>query len=117
MKLLVLEQNDTVSKIYQNIFDKKNYCVDFTKTEFECLDRIQDGYDYVVLSSQNSDSDGLFEAKIREKRPQQKIYPLSTHLDSEGSQYQKETQEILEKPFALLTMVAKIESEKLTQDY
>ncbi len=112
MKLLVLEQNEVVSRIYKNIFNKKNYEADFAKNDSECIDRIEGNYDYVVINDPINDSQCILEAKIRKIRPSQKIFSLAPYIKYDGEYAHSETQEIIEKPFAMLNMVAKLESEK-----
>ena len=114
MKLLVVEQNDLVSKIYKKIFQEKNYEADFAKNNSDCLEKIEGNYDYVVVP--NHDSQSAFEEEIRRIKPNQKIFSLSSYMDSESPQELKETCDIIEKPFALLAMVAKLESKKVIQN-
>jgi DNA-binding response OmpR family regulator len=116
MKLLVVEQTELVSKIYKNIFNAKNYDADFAKNDSECLERIQGNYDYIVFSSAMNDSQGSLEEKIRQIIPSQKVLSLGPYMNSICSLENLETREIIEKPFALLTMVAKLESERIIQN-
>ena len=66
MKLLVLEQNELVSKIYKKIFDEKQYIADYAKNESECIEKFDENYDYVVLEDLKS---GSLEEKIRKIKP------------------------------------------------
>ena len=111
MKLLVLEENDRISSIYKKIFEEKNYEVDFAKNEFECLERYDPKYDCVILENSNSVSnDFVLGEKIREQNPNQKIWYLKQDSEAKNeSEYLSETRKIIEKPFALLTILAKME--------
>ena len=104
MKLLVLEQNERVSKIYKKLFDEKKYNADFVKDESEFLAKYNKNYDYVVL--ENLDS---LECKIRQIKPEQEILPLFSFLSSDIPQNFKETLDIIEKPFAIISMLAQLE--------
>ena len=108
MKLLVLEQNELVSKIYKKIFEEKKYDADYARNDLECLERFDKNYDYVVLENSNS---GTLEQKIRKIKPDQKILSLSQYINSECAPELKETQELIEKPFAVLTMISRLELE------
>jgi len=112
MKLLVLEQNELVSNIYKKIFDKKQYIADYAKNESECLEKFDENYDYVVLDDLKS---GSLEEKIRKIRPSQKILSLAPYIKSDGPADLKETQDLIEKPFAILTLFGKLEIENPNQ--
>ncbi len=108
MKLLVLEQNDIVSNIYKKIFDKKQYIADYAKNESECIEKFDENYDYVVLDNSKL---GFLEEKIRKIKPSQKILSLAPFMSSNGPPELKETQDLIEKPFAILTLFGKLELE------
>jgi DNA-binding response OmpR family regulator len=107
MKLLVMEQSELVSKIYKKIFDEKQYEVDFAKNDSEFMNIFDNSYDYVVLD----DSVPNLEENIRKIKPSQKILSLSQYIDSEGLPELKNTLDLIEKPFAILTMFGKLELE------
>jgi DNA-binding response OmpR family regulator len=108
MKLLVLEQNELVSKIYKKIFEEKKYDVYYARNDSECLERFDKNYDYVVLEDSNS---GTLEQDIRKLKPDQKILSLSQYINAEVPPELKETQELIEKPFAILTIISSLELE------
>ncbi len=108
MKLLVLEQNDIVSNIYKKIFDKKQYIADYAKNESECIEKFDENYDYVVLDNSKL---RFLEEKIRKLKPSQKILSLAPFMSSNGPPELKETQDLIEKPFAILTLFGKLELE------
>ena len=74
----------------------------------ECLERFNKNYDYVVLENSNL---GTLEQKIRKIKPDQKILSLSQYINSECPSELKETRELIEKPFAVLTMISTLELE------
>jgi hypothetical protein len=108
MKLLVLEQNELISNIYKKIFDEKKYMADYAKNETECIEKFDENYDYVVLENLKS---GTLEQKIRKIKPSQKILSLYPYINSDGPLELKKTQELIEKPFAILTLFGKLDIE------
>ena len=112
MKLLVLEQNELISNIYKRIFDEKKYDAEYAKNEFECIEKFDENYDYVVLDDLKS---GFLEEKIRKLKPTQKILSLSPFMTSSGPSELKETRDLIEKPFAILTLFGKLEIENPNQ--
>lgn len=112
MKLLVLEQNETISNIYKKIFDEKKYVADYAKSESECIEKFDENYDYVVLEDSKS---SILEEKIRNIKPSQKILSLQPYMKSDVPTTLKETQDLIEKPFAVLTLFGKLEIENPNQ--
>ena len=112
MKLLVLEQNERVANIYKKIFDEKKFIADYAKNESECIEKFDENYDYVVLENLKS---GILEEKIRKIKPSQKILSLAPYMNSDSPLELKETQDIIEKPFAILTLFGKLEIENAKQ--
>lgn len=112
MKLLVLEQNELISDIYKKIFDEKKYSADYAKSESECIEKFDENYDYVVLDNLKS---GILEEKIRRIKPSQKILSLAPFMKPEVPSRLKETQELIDKPFAILTLFGKLEIENSNQ--
>jgi len=108
MKLLVLEQNELVSNIYKKIFEQKQYIANYAKNESECIEKFDENYDYVVL--ENSKLVGL-EEEIRKIKPSQKILSLAPFMSSNAATELKVTQDLIEKPFAILTLFGKLEIE------
>jgi len=108
MKLLVLEQNKLVSNIYKKIFEQKQYIADYAKNESECIEKFDENYDYVVLENSKL---GSLEEEIRKIKPSQKILSLAPFMSSNGPPELKETQDLIEKPFAILTLFGKLEIE------
>jgi DNA-binding NtrC family response regulator len=112
MKLLVLEQNEVISNIYKKIFDEKKFRADYAKNESECLEKFDDNYDYVVLEDLKSSS---LESEIKKIKPSQKILTLEPYINSDGPLELKETRDLIEKPFAILTLFGKLEIENPNQ--
>ena len=112
MKLLVLEQNEVISNIYKKIFDEKKFIADYAKNESECIEKFDENYDYVVLEDLKS---GVLEEKIKKIKPSQKILSLEPYMDSNGPVKLKETRDLIEKPFAILTLFGKLEIENPNQ--
>jgi len=112
MKLLVLEQNEVISNIYKKIFDEKKYMADYAKNESECIEKFDENYDYVVLEDLKS---GDLEQKIRKIKPTQKILSLAPYINSDGPLELKKTQDLIEKPFAILTLFGKLDIENQNQ--
>lgn len=112
MKLLVLEQNELISDIYKKIFDEKKYFAEYVKSESECMEKFDENYDYVVLENIKS---GALEEKIRRVKPSQKILSLAPFMNQEVPLELKKTQELIDKPFAILTLFGKLEIENSNQ--
>ncbi len=108
MKLLVLEQNELVSNIYKKIFEQKQYIADYAKNESECIEKFDENYDYVVLENSKL---AFLEEEIRKIKPSQKILSLAPFMSSNGPPELKETQDLIEKPFAILTLFGKLDIE------
>jgi len=108
MKLLVLEQDELVSNIYKKIFEQKQFVADYAKNESECIEKFDENYDYVVLENSKL---GVLEEEIRKIKPSQKILSLAPFMSSDGPAELKETQDLIEKPFAILTLFGKLELE------
>ena len=108
MKLLVLEKNELVLEIYKKIFQEKEYDAYYAKNESEFFEKFYKKYDYVVLENLNVDS---LEQKILEIKPEQKILSLAKFMNSNYSPELNEIKELIEKPFAILTMIGSLELE------
>lgn len=116
MNALVLEENERISKIFTKIFEQKNLesCVARTpedllqifkksvvdKKEIDCiiLDKTRNCFDGKRLE------DIIFEMKSHQRI----IFLLENSIESELS----ETEAIIQKPFALIKMLTKIEISK-----
>ena len=113
MKFLVLEPNERVAKMYQKFFEQKQYQVTIIQNESECLNRFQtDSFDCVILEKSIFVKDGRLEDQILEKNPGQKILFLSPYMNMDAQGISKATQEIIEKPFAMVRLLSQIKLQK-----
>ena len=114
MKLLVLEKDDKITSIFRKIFLEKKYDVEFARSEFECINKYDNSFDCVILeNSEKFDNDLRVEDEIRTSNPAQKILFLSPYLGTSGETIcDDETKNLIEKPFALLTLIAQLEIQK-----
>lgn len=118
MKLLVLEQSEQITNIYKKFFEEKSFDADCTKSESECMEKFCDSlrtedttkYDFVILEKPGTLPDNSkLEDRIREIHSDQKIFFLSKYMNFDKSELSKKTQEIIEKPFAMITLLGYIE--------
>lgn len=116
MKALVLEDNQRVVQLYKKIFEQKEFEVDFVEDSFSCLDRCgQSPYDLVILERPTQiQPDENLEDKIRDANPLQKVFFLSPYLETrnEGFESLKETLDLIDKPFAMISLLSGIEVRK-----
>ena len=114
MRFLILEDNERIIRIYQKFFDSKNYHVDFVSDAQMCFEKFSSEiYDYIILEQSTRILNMNLEDKIREKNPLQKILFLEPYMNLEKTQVSRETQYLVEKPFAMVTLLGKIELEKI----
>ena len=114
MRFLILEGNERIIRIYQKFFDSKNYHVDFVSDSQTCFEKFSSEiYDYIILEQSTRILNMNLEDKIREKNPLQKILFLEPYMNLEKTQVSMETQYLVEKPFAMVTLLGKIELEKI----
>lgn len=113
MKFLVLEPNERVAKMYHKFFEQKQYQADIVQDESECLNRFQtDSFDCVILEKSDFVRNGRLEDQILEKNPEQKILFLSPYMNMDAVGISKATQEIIEKPFAMVRLLSQIQFQK-----
>ena len=113
MRVLVLEENDRVTKLYKKIFQQKKINVEFLKDEAEYAQRSSEYYDLIILENPK------FEFRFLDKNhSKNKVIYLSSFFNenSEISNVAKETREMLEKPFAMITLLSKLEIERLKKE-
>ena len=115
MKFLILENNERITKIYQKFFDTKNFPVEFAKDENMCFEKFASAgnYDYIILEKSTKMGNLSLEEKIREINPLQKILFLESFMTLENSEISLETQYLVEKPFAMVTLLGKIQMESI----
>lgn len=114
MRFLILEDSERICRIYQKFFDTKNYHVDFVKNAHMCLEKFTnlENYDYVILEKPSKIDEFQLEDKISEINPAQKILFLSPYMNL-GHEVSIETQYLVEKPFAMVTVLGKIQLEQI----
>ena len=115
MQFLVLEENERILQIYQKFFDSKGFHVDFVNDEEACLKKIAclADYDYIILEGSSPSENLILEEKIKGINSQQKTLFLSPYMNLENNEISKETQYLVEKPFAMVTLLGKIELERI----
>lgn len=108
MKVLILEQSEQISNIYKKLFDKKQIESDFAKNELEFFNKCRENYDYHILECQKTTKNFFSNDFI--KKMNKKFIDLSPYLENNDqiSNISKETSQILEKPFAMLTLLSKL---------
>ena len=113
MKFLVLEPNERVAKMYHKFFEQKQYHASIVQNESECLNRFQsDNFDCVILEKSLIMKNGRLEDQILEKVPEQKILFLSPYMNMDALGISRTTQEIIEKPFAMVRLLSQIQIQK-----
>ena len=109
MKVLILEPSEQISKIYKKLFDKKQIESEFAKNELEFVDKFSENYDYYILEFQNTSKDFFSRDSI--KNTNKKFLDLSPYIKNyeQIPNLSQETIEMLEKPFAMVTLLSKLE--------
>lgn len=111
MRVLVLESNNRIRQIYKKFFEQKNYQYDFVENSSECIDVFSQKFredvfiNYIILEQPSS----TLEDKIRGFNPRQEILFLSPFMNIDNQEISKETRDLVEKPFAMVTLIGKIE--------
>ena len=115
MRFLVLEENERIIRIYQKFFDAKEFHVDFANDEKDCLQKIAclADYDYIILEGTTPSENKSTEERIVGINPLQKTLFLSPYMNLENAEISIETQYLVEKPFAMVTLLGKIELERI----
>lgn len=114
MNALILEENERISKIFSKICNEKDIKADIVKelyiiTTFE--NKIKNGttYDYVILDeSKITENEKRLEDILLGINPKQKIFFLSPYMKIDAN-VTKTTQMIIQKPFALITLLSKLD--------
>jgi DNA-binding response OmpR family regulator len=109
MKVLILEQSEQISNIYKKILDKKQIESQIVKNEFDFFKKNAEDYDYHILECKKIPKNYFSVDYI--KKMNKKFIDLSPYLDNntQNSSLPKETSDILEKPFAMITLLSKLE--------
>ena len=109
MKVLILEQSEQISNIYKKLLDKKQIESEIVKNEFDFFKKCVNDYDYRILECKKTSKKNFLGDYI--KKMSKKFIDLSPYLDNntQNSNLPKETSDILEKPFAMITLLSKLE--------
>ena len=109
MKILVLEENEHIVNIYKKLFGKKDVLPEFARNESEFLDKFSENFDYYIL--ENPFSVKIPIGKIQNMLESEKFINLSSFIkkNENFSQISKETKDIVEKPFAMIAILVKLE--------
>jgi DNA-binding response OmpR family regulator len=109
MKVLILEESEQISNIYKKLFDKKQIESESVKNEFEFFEKCRNDYDFHILECQKATKSFFSNDYI--KKMSKKFIDLSPYLDTNSQIYSvpKDISDILEKPFAMLTILSKLE--------
>ena len=111
MNALILEPSDRISKLYQKILSEKNIDSYYVKNETECLEKFSN-FDLIILEKSVKLNDEMFlENKLSMLAPEKKIFVISSHIKEnlEMENLSQETREIIEKPFALLSILIEMD--------
>lgn len=115
MNALVLEDSPRITKLYEKIFSSVGFGVDFVSDKASCVDKFSNDcrkYDFVILErSTKFDERIKLEDKILSINPQQKIFFLSPYLPVRSSEFDSisETMNIIDKPFAMVSLLSYLE--------
>ena len=111
MKVLVLENDSKISDIYQKIFNEKNIDADFVKNEPDFLKKDDSHYDYFILDKPLSANNGVFEERENHTESDRDFLFVSSVIpkNQHSSNLRKETRDLLEKPFAMITLLTKLQ--------
>jgi len=111
MKVLVLEDDSKISNIYQKIFNEKKIEADFVENEPDFMDKADEQYDYLILEKPLSVQNGFLEKQEKDTNHDQNFLFLSSVIpkNSQSFNLRKETRDLLEKPFAMIALLAKLE--------
>jgi len=114
IRALVLEDNQRITHMYEKIFAQKDCEVDFVVDSSSCLNRCKscEAYDLVILEKPTAmEKDINLEDQIRAANPQQKVFFLSPYMGTrkEGFESLKDTLDLIDKPFAMITLLSGFE--------
>ena len=112
---LVLEENPRIMDLYSTIFSSKGSNVDFASDTFSCIDKFLNPdkiYDFVILEkSARFDEHINLEDKILSINPKQKIFFLCPYITPRSSEFDNisETMDLIDKPFAMISLLSYLE--------
>ena len=114
MRALILEENRKVAELYEKIFSEKKCEAEFVTDSAACLEKFDGGtqkYDYVILEGPTRMQEENLEDRIRCANPEQRILFLSPYLSmqKEGFESLKDTLDLIDKPFAMISLLSGLE--------
>lgn len=115
MNALVLEDNPRITKLYEKIFLSVGFDADYVSDKFSCMDKFVNcdkKYDIVILEkSIRFDESSNLEDRIRLLNPQQKVFFLSPYMAARSSEFESisETMNLIDKPFAMVSLLSYLE--------
>ncbi|MCJ8327271.1 MAG: response regulator transcription factor [Campylobacterales bacterium] len=113
MKLLVLEDNVSLSKVIKRALEKEGYDIDSFDDGEKALNAIKDGYSCFILDINVPSLDGI--SVLKEIRSYYKDVPVlimsSNHeLDKIKSAYELACNDYIKKPFFIYELIQKVKS-------
>lgn len=118
MKILVLEDNERLSKLIKNALNKHGYIVDLVSDGEEALDKILDGYSCFVLDINVPSLDGisvLESIKMYHKNVPTIIISSNHDLEKIQKSYETGCDDYIKKPFFILELIEKVKKLCLIQ--
>ena len=113
MKILVLEDNEALSKVIKTGLEKENYKVDCFFDGDEALDAINNGYNCFILDINVPSLDGITVLKsIRDYCGDVPVLIISSNheLDKIKTSYEKGCNDYIKKPFFIYELVQKVKN-------
>ncbi len=120
-EILVLEENQRVKKIFEKIFLHKNLKAVFVETKVDCLNTLQNSLDingisrfsFVILGrSKDLQGSEFLAEKIQARGLHQEVFVLPSNQPE--TPIPKESAELIEKPFSLISLLTQIEIKNQT---
>lgn len=112
MKILLLEDNERLSKLIVESLEEKNYKVDWFDNGKKAMQSIYDGYDCFILDINVPGIDGLTllnEIKSMDETTPCIIISANVDLETIKEAYCKGCSEYLKKPFYIYELETKVE--------
>lgn len=124
LKILIAEDNESISKAYKIAFEKRGHKVSMTKNGQECLKRYSEDlpiektknsfpFDVVIVDQEMPIKDGAtLVGEILNLRPQQRIIFASAHMDDviKNKNKFRRSVEFFAKPFHLNNLIYAVET-------
>ena len=113
MKILVLEDNEALSRVINRGLSKEGYQVDSFYDGDEALDHINNGYSCFILDINVPSIDGITILKtVRDYHPDVPVLIISSNHEFEmiKSSYEKGCNDYIKKPFFIYELVQKVKN-------